>query len=45
MVELPLKCTFIPYLPQPCLKLSTSPFVYGTTTCPTVDLGVEMVES
>ena len=45
MVVLPLKCTCIPYLPQMCLKLSTIPFVYGTTTCPTVDLGFGMVES
>ena len=45
MVVLPLKCTFIPYLPQMCLKLSTNPFVYGTTTCPTVELGIEMDES
>ena len=26
-----------------CLKHSTSPFVYGITTCPTVELGVELV--
>ena len=26
-----------------CLKLSTSPFVYGITTCPTVELGLELV--
>ena len=45
MVVLPLKCTCIPYLPQMCLKLSTIPFVYGITTCPTVALGLEMVES
>ena len=45
MVVLPLKCTCIPYLPQMCLKLSAIPFVYGISTCPTVDLGLEMVES
>ena len=45
MFVLPLKCTFIPHLPQMCLKLSASPFVYGITTCPTVDLGLEMVIS
>ena len=45
IVVLPLKCTCIPHLPQMCLKLSTIPFVYGITTCPTVDVGLEMVES
>ena len=45
MVVLPLKCTCILYLPQMYLKLSAIPFVYGITTCPTVDLGLEMVES
>ena len=39
MVMFPLKCTLMPYLPQMCLKLSTTPFVYGMTTCPTVELG------
>ena len=26
-----------------CLKLSASPFVYGITTCATVELGLELV--
>ena len=42
-VVLPLKCTCIPYLPHMCLKLSASSFVYGITTCPTVELGLELV--
>ena len=43
IVVLPLKCTCISYLPQMYLKLSTSPFVYGITTCPTVELGLAVV--
>ena len=38
MVLLPLKCTWIPYLPQMCLKLSAIPLLYGITTWPIVDL-------
>ena len=34
MVLIPLKCTWIPYLPQTCLILSEVPFVYGMTMCP-----------
>ena len=38
MVVLPLKCTWIPELPQMCLKLLAIPLVYGITTWPIVDL-------
>ena len=38
MVVLPLKCTWIPYLPQICLKLLAIPLVYDITTWPIVDL-------
>ena len=38
MVVLPLKCTWMPYLPQMCLKLLAIPLVYGITTWPIVDL-------
>ena len=43
IVVLPLISTCIPYFPHMCLKPSTSPFVYGITTCPTVELGLELV--
>ena len=43
MVVLSLKCTCMPYLPQMCLILSTVLFVYGMTTCPTMDLFLEVV--
>ena len=43
IVVLPLKCTCIPYLPQMCMKLSASPFVYGITYCPTVELDLVVV--
>ena len=37
MVVWPLKCTWIPYLQQTCLKLSAIPLVYGITIWPIVD--------
>ena len=43
IVVLPLKCTCTPYLPHVCLKLSDSPFVYGITTCPTVEMDLELM--
>ena len=38
MVWLPLKCTWVPYLPHTCLMLSEMPLVYGMTIWPIVVL-------
>ena len=43
IVVFPLKYICMPYLPHVFLKLSTSPCVYGMTTYPMVDFGLEMV--
>ena len=43
MVMFPLKYACIPYLPHIFLKLSDSPLVYGTTTCPIMVLVVVVV--
>ena len=38
MVWLPLKCTWMPYLPHACLILLEMPLVYGMTICPIIVL-------